>query len=51
MKLQNYPYRIGIGFHYFLFAGTASLIIAVLTILYLAVKAANANPVEAIRSE
>jgi len=49
--LQNYPYRIGIDIHYFLGAGVASLIIAVLTIMYLAIKAARSNPIDAIRSE
>jgi putative ABC transport system permease protein len=49
--LQDYPYRIGIGIHYFLIAGVTSLFIAVLTIIYLAIRAALANPVDAIRNE
>ncbi len=49
--LQNYPYRIGIGFQYFLLAGIFSLLISGLTILYLSVKAALQNPIESLRYE
>lgn len=49
--LENYPYRIDISIHYFLFSGLASSLIAVLTILWLAVKAATANPVDSLRYE
>jgi len=49
--LRNYAYRIDITVHYFLLAAAASLSIAVLTIMYLAVKAAFANPVETLRDE
>jgi putative ABC transport system permease protein len=49
--LENYPYRIDISIHYFLFSGLASSLIAVLTVLWFAVKAATANPVNSIRYE
>jgi putative ABC transport system permease protein len=49
--LQDYPYRVGIGIHYFLVAGVISLIIAVLTIMSLTVKAARSNPANAIRDQ
>lgn len=49
--LQNYSYRIEIGPQYFFLAGTASVLLAMLTILYLSVKAALQNPVESIRYE
>ncbi len=49
--LENYPYRIDIGIHYFLFSGLASSLIAVLAILWLAVKAATSNPVDSLRYE
>jgi putative ABC transport system permease protein len=49
--LQDYPYRVGIGIHYFLVAGFISLIIAVLTIMSLTIKAARSNPVDAIRDQ
>jgi putative ABC transport system permease protein len=49
--LQNYPYRVGIGPQYFLLAGGASVLIAVMTILYLSVRAALQNPVDSLRYE
>jgi putative ABC transport system permease protein len=49
--LENYPYRIDIGIHYFLFSGLASSLIAIMTILWLALKAAIANPVDSLRYE
>jgi len=49
--LQNYPYRINIGIHYFLLTGAASILIAVLTILYLSVRAALTNPAESLKYE
>jgi putative ABC transport system permease protein len=49
--LQNYPYRIDIGPQYFLFAGVGSVLLAVLTILYLSVRAAFRNPIESLRYE
>jgi putative ABC transport system permease protein len=49
--LQNYPYRVDIGFQYFLLAGTASVLISALTILYLSVKAALQNPIDSLRYE
>ena len=49
--LQDYPYRIPIGIHSFILAGAASLLIAVLTILYLSLRAALRNPVESLRYE
>ena len=49
--LENYPYRIDIGIHHFLFSGLASLLIAFLAILWLAVKSATSNPVNSLRYE
>ena len=49
--LQNFAYRINIGLSAFIFAGLLVLIIAVLTVSYQAVKAANANPIDALRYE
>ncbi len=49
--LENYPYRINISMHYFLFSGLASLLIAVLAIIWLALKAAISNPVDSLRYE
>ena len=49
--LQDYAYRISIGIHYFVLAGVGSLLIALLTILYLSLKAALKNPVDSLRYE
>jgi putative ABC transport system permease protein len=49
--LQKYDYRITIGPWIFLAAGGISLIIAIVTVSFQAVKAALANPVKSIRTE
>ena len=47
--LQNFPYRIEIQISIFLIAGALAFIIAIITVLYQALKAAMANPVDALR--
>jgi putative ABC transport system permease protein len=49
--LQNYPYRVVIAPYYFLLAGAASVLLAVMTILYLSVRAALRNPADSLRYE
>ncbi|MFC1554336.1 ABC transporter permease [candidate division KSB1 bacterium] len=49
--LQNFAYRIDIGFEVFLISFTAALIIAILTVSYQSIKAALANPVIALKYE
>ncbi|MFZ2055379.1 MAG: ABC transporter permease [Candidatus Aminicenantales bacterium] len=49
--LQGFAYRIRLGLGPFLLAAVSSLLVALLTISYQSVKAATANPVEAIRYE
>jgi putative ABC transport system permease protein len=49
--LQDFAYRIHIGVGTFLLAGVLALVIALLTVSFQAVKAALANPVEALRYE
>ncbi|MCZ6634745.1 MAG: FtsX-like permease family protein [bacterium] len=49
--LQNYPYRVEIGSELFVLAGALSFCIALLTVGYQAIRAARANPVEALRYE
>ena len=49
--LQNFAYRTGIAFSTFILAGVLALVIALLTVGYQAIKAARANPVEALRYE
>ncbi len=49
--LQDYHCRISIGIEYFMFAGISTIGIAIMTVLYLTLKAAHKNPVESIRTE
>jgi hypothetical protein len=49
--LQNFAYRINIGWWVFAVSGGLALLIALLTISAQALKAALANPVEALRYE
>jgi putative ABC transport system permease protein len=49
--LQNFAYRIDIGWSVFALAGGLALLIALLTVSTQAIKAALANPVEALRHE
>ena len=49
--LQDFAYRIHIGVGTFLLAGVLALVIALLTVSFQAIKAALANPVEALRYE
>jgi putative ABC transport system permease protein len=49
--LQNFPYRVNIGWWIFATAGGAAIIIALATISLQAIKAALANPVKSLRSE
>jgi putative ABC transport system permease protein len=49
--LENFAYRIDIGWWVFALAGGMALLIALLTVSYQAIKAALANPVEALRYE
>jgi putative ABC transport system permease protein len=49
--LQDFSYSIKIGYATFLIAGVASLMIALLTISFQAIRAAWTNPVDSLRSE
>lgn len=49
--LQNFAYRIHIGWWIFFIAGALALVISLLTVSYQSVKAALANPVETLRYE
>jgi putative ABC transport system permease protein len=49
--LQNFAYRIEISWWVFALSGILALLIAFITISYQAIKAAWANPVEALRNE
>ena len=49
--LQDFAYRTNIGLWTFMISGTLTLVIALITVSYQSVKAAIANPVEALRYE
>ncbi|MEO7800656.1 MAG: FtsX-like permease family protein, partial [Ginsengibacter sp.] len=49
--LENYPYRITLGWGIFAFAGALVISIAMLTVSFQATKAAIANPIKSLRTE
>ncbi len=49
--LQDFAYRIDVGWQVFALAGFLALLIALLTVSFQAVKAALANPVKSLRTE
>lgn len=49
--LQKFAFRIDLGFWLFAFSAFLALFIAMLTVSYQAIKAARANPVDALRYE
>ncbi|MES2732105.1 MAG: ABC transporter permease [Bacteroidota bacterium] len=49
--LQDFAYRVDLGWWVFVVAGITALLIALLTVSYQAIKAALANPVKSLRAE
>jgi ABC-type antimicrobial peptide transport system permease subunit len=49
--LQDFAYRISIGWWVFVLAGAIALLIALVTVSFQAIKAAVANPVKSLRTE
>ena len=49
--LQDYPFRIELSWWIFMVGGLASVLIALATIIFQAIKAAIANPVKSLRTE
>jgi len=49
--LEDFSYRITIGWWIFLAAGSAALLVALFTVSFQAIKAAIANPVRSLRTE
>ena len=49
--LEDYPYKISIGWWIFALAGIAAMLIALITVSFQAIKAAIANPVKSLRTE
>jgi putative ABC transport system permease protein len=49
--LENYAYRIQLSWWIFVLAGLFTLIIALMTVGWLAIRAATSNPAKALRYE
>ena len=49
--LQSFAFHIDIAWQVFAIAGIVSLVIALLTVSFQAIKAALANPVDSLRTE
>ena len=49
--LENYPLHIHIGYWVFLLTGVASILIALVTVGFQALKAAMLNPIKNLRTE
>jgi len=49
--LQAFAYKINMGFEIFLFPSLITLLIALFTVIFQAVKTATANPVDSLRYE
>jgi putative ABC transport system permease protein len=49
--LQDFEYRVTIGWWVFVLAGLGSIVLALVTVGYQAIKAATANPVKSLRTE
>jgi putative ABC transport system permease protein len=49
--LQDFEYRVPVGWSFFAVAGIAALLIALFTISFQAIRAAVANPVQSLRTE
>jgi len=49
--LENFAYRIELSWGLFLIAGIGSIVIALVSVSFQAIKAAIANPVKSLRSE
>ncbi|UCE42306.1 MAG: ABC transporter permease [Candidatus Aminicenantes bacterium] len=49
--LRNFAYRIGLGVDTFLLSAVLALVIAIITVVYQAVRAAVANPVDSLKYE
>jgi putative ABC transport system permease protein len=49
--LEDFAYRINIGWSVFVMAGIAVILIALVTVSFQAIKAAVANPVKSLRME
>ena len=51
LLLQNFEYKIGLSWEIFVFTGLGTIIVALLTVSYQAIRAALVNPVKSLKSE
>ena len=49
--LQNFAYRIDLNPSYFILSGFITLLIAIITVSYLTINAANRNPIKSLKYE
>ena len=49
--LRNFAFRVDIGWPVFILSGLTTLLIAVATFMYQALKSASSNPVDSLRYE
>ncbi len=49
--LQDFAYRINLGWYIFVLSAMLALVIAIVTVSYQSIKAANANPVDSLKYE
>ena len=49
--LQDFEYRIGVGWWIFILSGFIAILVALFTISFQAVRAALSNPVKSLRTE
>ena len=49
--LQDFAFRVNIGWWIFIIAGSSALVIALVTISFQAIRAAIANPVKSLGTE
>ena len=49
--LEGYAYKIDLSWDIFLLAGGISILISIVTVGYQTIKAANSNPINALRYE
>ncbi|MFC1898573.1 ABC transporter permease [Candidatus Cloacimonadota bacterium] len=49
--MESFPYKIGLNLGYFLLAGLLTLFVALITVSVQAIRAANSNPVKALKYE
>jgi putative ABC transport system permease protein len=49
--LKDFAYRVSLGIGYFVVAGVTAVLVALVTVSYQSIRAAQANPIDALRYE